>query len=274
MALRTALLRFNRVSRVASHARALTPHATRSVAVAQSAPLAFARAFNTSIRACGQGESDSDLISSLEQEILYEKEATQTDETDGNASSSHAWLDDFKKDGIWSIEDKSGSDEIALTRDFGNEHIRVLFSIGEIDTTDPANEIEQEDADLSASGEQEYDATFPVRCAISITKRGHGSLNIDAQAQDSQFMIENVTFYKDDVLATELTAEADWKRRGLYMGPQFETLDENVQAQFESYLAERGISTKLAMFIPNFAENKEQREYCSWLEHVKTFVAA
>ena len=87
-------------------------------------------------------------------------------------------------------------------------------------------------------------------------------------------MIENITFYRDDALATELTADADWTRRGLYIGPQFETLDENVQAQFESFLAERGIATNLALFIPTYAEYKEQREYCGWLEGVKAFVEA
>lgn len=87
-------------------------------------------------------------------------------------------------------------------------------------------------------------------------------------------MIENITFYKDDKLATDLTAESDWARRGLYIGPQFETLDENVQTQFESYLAERGISTNLALFIPNYAEYKEQYEYCAWLKNVKGFIDA
>ena len=43
---------------------------------------------------------------------------------------------------------------------------------------------------------------------------------------------------------------------------QFETLDESVQAQFESFLEEREISTDLALFIPNFAEYKEQRGEC------------
>lgn len=97
---------------------------------------------------------------------------------------------------------------------------------------------------------------------------------------DGTFSIENISFYRDSKLATDLTAEADWARRGLYIGPQvsfkcgtgnlttlkpnehtlqFETLDEGVQAQFESYLEERGVSTDLALFIPNFAEYKEQR---------------
>ena len=38
--------------------------------------------------------------------------------------------------------------------------------------------------------------------------------------QEGQFVIENISFYDDAKLGTDLTAEADWKRRGLYVGPQ------------------------------------------------------
>lgn len=38
--------------------------------------------------------------------------------------------------------------------------------------------------------------------------------------QEGQFVIENISFYEDANLGTDLTAEADWKRRGLYIGPQ------------------------------------------------------
>lgn len=259
---RTGLLRLSTLSRASVRVgaplqavRVCVPHAVRL--------------FSSSVYRSGQGESDSALVSSLQQEISYEKEA------EASSGAEPDWLTQFKADGVWKIEDKTGSDEIALTREFGGENIRVLFSIGEIDTSDPANEMEQDDADqINAETEEEFDGSFPVRCAINVTKAGKGSLNIDAQAQDGQFMIENITFYKDDQLATELTSDADWARRGLYMGPQFETLDENVQAQFESYLAERGIATNLALFIPNYAELKEQREYCHWLTNVKEFVEA
>ena len=37
--------------------------------------------------------------------------------------------------------------------------------------------------------------------------------------QEGHFVIENISFYEDAKLGTELTAEADWKRRGLYIGP-------------------------------------------------------
>jgi complement component 1 Q subcomponent-binding protein, mitochondrial len=38
--------------------------------------------------------------------------------------------------------------------------------------------------------------------------------------QEGHFIVENVSYYKDAKLGTDLTAEADWKRRGLYIGPQ------------------------------------------------------
>ena len=38
--------------------------------------------------------------------------------------------------------------------------------------------------------------------------------------QEGLFVIESISFYVDSKLGTEMTAEADWKRRGLYIGPQ------------------------------------------------------
>jgi complement component 1 Q subcomponent-binding protein len=77
--------------------------------------------------------------------------------------------------------------------------------------------------------------------------------------QEGAFAIDNVSFYPSAALGTELTAEADWKRRGLFIGPQFETLDVGVQEELEKFLAERGINDSLALFIPEFAEYKEQK---------------
>lgn len=47
-----------------------------------------------------------------------------------------------------------------------------------------------------------------------------GALSVDMVCQEGNFIIENVTYYNDAKLGTELSAEADWGRRGLYMGPQ------------------------------------------------------
>lgn len=94
-------------------------------------------------------------------------------------------------------------------------------------------------------------------------------------------MVDAISFYKDAKIGTELSADADWKRRGLYIGPQvctllpllppflwnadlicywqFDTLDVGVQEEFEKYLNERGINESLALFIPEYAEYKEQK---------------
>jgi complement component 1 Q subcomponent-binding protein len=64
-----------------------------------------------------------------------------------------------------------------------------------------------------------------------------------------------------------------------------------LQERFDEYLQERGVGEELALFIPEYAEFKEQRvrgdylgdklnlmavsqEYMNWLRNVKTFVDA
>lgn len=55
---------------------------------------------------------------------------------------------------------------------------------------------------------------------------------------------------------------------------QFDHLDEGLQTDFEAFLEERGIDSSLALFIPDLAEYKEQKEYIKWLEGVQKFVEA
>lgn len=86
-----------------------------------------------------------------------------------------------------------------------------------------------------------------------------GSLNIDTMCQEGAFLVDNISFYPEAKLGTELTAEADWKRRGLYIGPQFDSLDLAVQEEFEKWMNERGVNESLATFIPEYSEYKEQK---------------
>jgi len=144
----------------------------------------------------------------------------------------------------------------------------VIFSISDLQ-----NDVDAEDLEGAEGEEGEAPQSYPVRCSISITKdAGVGALTFDAMAQEGLFVIENISFYANGKLGTEMTAEADWKRRGLYIGPQFETLDVGVQEEFIRYLQERGINDDLALFIPELIEHKEQKEYVKWLGKVRGFV--
>ncbi|CAI2182756.1 14232_t:CDS:2 [Funneliformis geosporum] len=157
---------------------------------------------------------------------------------------------DIQVDKELAIEDKSGINEVALTRTFGNEKIRLLFDI---------NTSDQQTEPLSFPGDEDEEA-------------GKGALAIESIIADGVFLINYVSYYRDANVANDWTAEADWKRRGFYPGPQFETLDNDVQVLFEKYLEERGINTAVAVFIPNYVEYKEQKEYLTWLEKVKKFI--
>jgi len=218
-----------------------------------------------SARRFGEGASDVALSQKLAEELQYENEA--------NTPAEPEFLKNFKAQGLWTIEDNAGNDEVTFIRKFGNETIRLIFSIADIQT---AQETQFEEAEETEEGsEDEAAQTYPIRCSISIVKSdSNGALSIDAMCQDGAFVADNISFYKDAKLATDLTPEADWKRRGLYIGPQFDTLDVSVQEEFEKFLSERGINDNLAVFIPEYAEYKEQKEYVNWLTNVKSFVEA
>lgn len=231
--------------------------------VSRTVAPSFARTFSISSRALSQSAADKELVSRLDNELKHEEEQA------GSDPAVPEFLAEFNKDGLWTIEEKSGQDEVFLTRKHGNETIRVTFSISDVENEPVFDEDEQGEDSEEAIG-----SMFPLRCSISITKPAGGAISIEALAQDGIFSIEHVSFYKDAKLATDLTSEADWKRRATYLGPQFEHLDVTVQEGLEAYLAERGIDESLALFIPDYAEWKEQKEYVSWLKGFKSFISA
>ncbi|KAF9580725.1 hypothetical protein BGW38_002505, partial [Lunasporangiospora selenospora] len=164
--------------------------------------------------------------------------------------------------------------------------IKIVFSVSDINSADETDLDMDEDLEdgeegqqgsnqsLSASGEDQSEEeeddlvslTFPVRCLITISKPGAGSISVDAIAQDGTFIVESISNIADSKLANSSSAEADWEKRGLYSGPPFAELDEELQVKFEKYLEDRQINSDLANF--------DQVEYTHWLKQLKGFVAA
>lgn len=100
---------------------------------------------------------------------------------------------------------------------------------------------------------------------MTIEKAGHGALQVETVAQDGMIVIENVYYFPNAELADAKTADQDWTRRGLYTGPPFGNLDQDLQVMLERYLDERGVNTALALWVPEYIDFKEQREYLTWL---------
>lgn len=133
----------------------------------------------------------------------------------------------------------------------------------------------REDAqDGAEDGEDGVEPGAACRLNIVVEKPGQGALNIEAMVQDAAIIVENMYYYHDPAIAHSASPEAVHKERDVYPGPPFGTLDEDLQLLMEQYLDERGINTALAVFVPDYMDVKEHREYLTWLSNVKKFVDA
>ncbi|KAI9745956.1 MAG: Mitochondrial acidic protein mam33 [Claussenomyces sp. TS43310] len=259
----------------------------------------FAAAFSTS-RVCKEtaGEVDAELIAKFDSELSMEKEMRDEDEIPTSVK-------DYLENGPFEIQDTPGKEEVVLTRQFGDETIRITFSIADLNSIDPESDYQDraigdeedvesdninqgsrkdfkvapEDSIAAADGEgaeaeEAEESSFPARVNVVIEKAGKGALAVETVAQDGMIVIDNVYYYADAEYAHAKTAEKAHERQEMYVGPPFGNLDEDLQVLLERYLDERGINTALALFVPDYIDMKEQREYLSWLSNVKGFVEA
>ena len=131
----------------------------------------------------------------------------------------------------------------------------------------PADREELADDESPAAGDgAPGEQGFPTRLHITIEKEGvKGALQIESVVRDGDILTENLHFFPSAGLADAKTAEQDWNRRAVYTGPPFANLDEDLQVLVDRYVQERGIDTALAVWVPDYVDYKEQREYVSWL---------
>jgi complement component 1 Q subcomponent-binding protein len=164
--------------------------------------------------------------------------------------------------------------------------ITVTFSIADLQNydsdsfdQDPALGEDDMDGERSAADQESMEddmgpgeGPMAVRLNVVVEKPGKGALNVEASAQDGNIVVENMYYYADAKLAHNETAEAAHTAQNIYPGPPFGSLDEDLQILLERYLEERGITQALALFVPDYMEIKEQKEYLAWLNNVKAFV--
>jgi len=231
------------------------------------------------------------LIAKLKSEIEIENELKEGDEVPISVK-------DFLENGPFEITDIPGQEDVVLTRKFGDETIKVTFSIADLNNVDPeadygdrAMEDEEYGTDninqgasknfkqapedsVEVEAEEEAPESFPARLNVVIEKAGKGALSVESVAQDGMIVVDNVYYYSDPAHAYAKTAEKVREREDLYVGPPFGNLDEDLQVLLEKYLDERGINTALALFVPDYIDMKEQKEYLRWLSNTKSFIEA
>ncbi|KAI0845046.1 mitochondrial glycoprotein [Daldinia vernicosa] len=250
----------------------------------------FTSSFSTSqFRQAPAAEVDEELSAKLDSELQFENELKEDEQLPASVK-------DFLENSPFELKDQPGKEDVSLVRKFGNETITVTFSISDLANYEPDdmfNEesvLDDEDAAELSEGKRASpaeaaeealeddieggDAPVPCRLNIVVEKPGKGALNIEAMAQDGQIIVENFYYFKDAKLAHGKTAEIAHAATDIYPGPPFGSLDEDLQILMERYLEERGVTQALAVFVPDYMDIKEQREYQTWLKDVKEFVDA
>lgn len=168
--------------------------------------------------------------------------------------------DPFGRDSA--LEDEEGFDEDTL-------------QAGDKQQPGARNPAAEEEA-LDEDEADDLEPASPVSLSILIEKPGKnpGALSIDATAQGGNIAVDNIFYFDDVAVARAETPEAAHRRADVYPGPPFGTLDDDLQVLMERFLEDRGISQSLAVFVPDYVDVKEQREYVRWLDQVKNFVDA
>ncbi|KAJ5909766.1 hypothetical protein N7504_004409 [Penicillium tannophilum] len=226
-------------------------------------------------------EGDVELLAKLDEEVKHEKASGAEDAKEQKAS-----IDYTLQAGEWQVKDVAGEQEVVLTKKFGNETIRVTFTVADINnlSEDPMDDLHDDalgdEAEYNNQGrdvEGEDDIlppTFPARLDIAVEKANQGALLIQAVIQDGDLQIEEISHFKDAEIANAHTAEKDWTRQSLYSGPPAENLDPELLSFWGRYLEERGLNVEFQNMITDYIAFKEQKEYVSWLENVRKFIAA
>lgn len=252
-------------------------------------PAAFSTSAPRRAAAAVAGEVERDLVAKLESEIEFESQVKESEE-------EPASIKDFLENGPFEIKDTPGQEKVVLTRTYGNETITVTFSIADLAAFDQEQPMYDEDPALAEEGEeaegkqqqsqdmleeggeeefdQQHDSAITCNLTVVVEKPNSGALEIEAVAHNGQIAVSNVFYHKEAAQAHGESAEIEHKAQDVYPGPSFGTLDEQLQLQLEQYLEERGINQTLAVFVPDYMDVKEQREYLAWLKNIKGFIEA
>ncbi|KAK9141406.1 hypothetical protein Scep_011087 [Stephania cephalantha] len=143
-----------------------------------------------------------------------------------------------------------------VTRKYQDEVIKVEVHMTSLVTGNHEGGGDDDEEDSSKGG----NSSIPL--VVSVVK-GNG-----------QFLEFGVTAYADEIAIESLSVkDSNASQDDIpYEGPDFGSLDENLQRAFHKYLEIRGIKPSTTNFLHEYMINKDSREYLVWLKNLKKFI--
>ncbi|KAK9154368.1 hypothetical protein Sjap_001848 [Stephania japonica] len=189
--------------------------------------------------------SDANLVRVIDSEVKYALE-----------SDDHDRVEETPNGFPFEIIDKPGEHTVSLTRKYQDEVIKVEVHMTSLVTGNHEGSGDDDQEDSSKGG----NPSIPL--VVSVVK-GNG-----------QFLEFGVTAYADEIAIESLSVkDSNASQDDIpYEGPDFGSLDENLQRAFHKYLEIRGIKPITTNFLHEYMINKDSREYLVWLKNLKKFI--
>ncbi|KAI8324071.1 mitochondrial glycoprotein [Martensiomyces pterosporus] len=257
-------------ARIAACAHVSGHRTPASVSVVQSV-----RALSTSSPLRANGSVDSDLSHTLAEEIDYEtKQAAEEGEPE--------FIQAFANKTGFKLRSTVGSNQVVMTKQFGTETVTIAFDVSEIlNIDDPIADIEvyreNEQGEAVKEAEKKSEDTpedFPINFTATFAKPGAPVLHMELECEEGEIGVNHMTFLPDEETAVSSTVEKDWARKQAYFGPIYGQLSDDLKENIDEFLTERSVDTALTLFMQDYIEFKEQKEYLNWLSSFKKFIDA
>lgn len=155
------------------------------------------------------------------------------------------------------------------------ETVHVFFDVSQVSNL-PLETAGMESEMPAAAEEEEYEGMGENFANVNVVvvkdaDQSAVSFELLMNLQEGTFFVDSATPYANAKAALDESAESEVGRELVYHGPPFSNLDEELQESLEAYLESRGINEELASFIATYSEFKENKEYISWLQNMKSF---
>lgn len=187
------------------------------------------------------------LASTLQSEFQYEKSNYEP------AANIATFLE---KSG-WKLTEKDGDINMSLTKTVGELTASVEFQL--VSPTYTGDGDEEEGAPTEPQETTDFSVTVHKA-------NGNGAIfycTTVGNDEKYRFIVGNVRYFADAEEKNSMSA---------YNGPEFEDLDDNLQAGVDEWLSSIGINEDLCDFVDAMAVDKEQREYMRWLNRIADIV--
>ncbi|GIX62213.1 mitochondrial acidic protein MAM33, putative [Babesia caballi] len=163
-----------------------------------------------------------------------------------------ATIKTFLEKSDWKFIEKDGDINMSLEKTVEGKKVTVDFQLVSPFETEGDGETNAEMTDFSVTVEKSDGQGITFYCST-------------LQNDDKfRYMICNVRFFSDEAARNSVST---------YNGPDFEDLDDSLQATLDEWLGSLGIDGELCDFIDSCSIDKEQREYIFWLKGLEKFLA-